>query len=158
MKTQRESVYEACRFVGFEGERKYDPKGEVLNRIYEMVTDDLWDGNGFLSERAKVKYNSRELLRTKYVPGMVRNWLERDVRLNGGAPYEPKNPGSRTGTRDEVLKNLKGLRSEMKDPELLEALEEEIANRIAEIAATKVKKVMVDLDKIPADIRARLGL
>ena len=43
----------------------------------------------------------------KYVPGLLNNWLRKDKRLNGGETYRIKNPGSREGSGDKKLKNLK---------------------------------------------------
>ena len=88
---------------------------------------------------------------------MVSNWIRKDLRLNGGEKYETKNPGSRAGQGDDQLKNLKALKAQ--HPEHATEIDVEIAKRVAELGLAKKKNtVTVDLDKIPAELRAQLGL
>jgi hypothetical protein len=150
MQTQKECVYGiVCEVCGVDGARSK----EQLQQIYEMVTTEIVAGNvNYDFENAKNK--TPEDIRAKYVPGMVSNWLRKDLRLNGGEKYATKNPGSRMGSGDEQLKNLKALKS--LHPEHSAAIDEQIAVRLAEIAPKKT--VTVDLDKIPEALRAQLGL
>ena len=85
----------------------------------------------------------------KYIPGLVNNWVRKDTRLNGGSQYVPKNPGSRTGSGDEVLKNLKLMLQQVTDPEAKVAVQQEIDKRLAELKP----KVTVDVSKIPEHLR-----
>src|SRR5665213_1033369 len=146
MLTQKESVFQACAGFGFDcGEFK--PTKDQLQNIYQCVTDSIVNGQTAFSDEAKLKYSTSELIRTKYVPGMVSNWLRKDVRLNGGEPYVTKSPGSRAGSGDEQLKNLKALKS--LHPEHSEAIDEQIAVRLKELNVGKAKSVEVDMSKIP---------
>src|SRR5665213_2102450 len=151
MLTQKECVFQACADYGFDcGEFK--PSKDQLKTIYQLVTDSIVNGETAFSDEAKLKYNTPELIRTKYVPGMVSNWIRKDTRLNGGDVYVAKNPGSRAGSGDEQLKNLKALKS--LHPEHSEAIDVEIQARLAELGKNKpVKQVVVDYDKIPEDLR-----
>ena len=160
MKTQKESVFGAVTSLGFDGAGEFKPTKDQLKEIYQIVSDEIVAGDVAFSDDAKVKYNTPELIRSKYVPGMVSNWIRKDTRLNGGEKYETKNPGSRAGRGDEVLKNLKGLRGTLSDAEQIAAVDVEITNRTNELNAAKASKksVQVDLSKIPDDIRQRLGL
>jgi len=153
MQTQKACVFAVCESMDC-GNGKFSPSKEQLKEIYEMVTASIVSGETAFSDEAKAKYSTPELIRTKYVPGMVSNWLRKDLRLNGGEKYETKNPGSRAGSGDEQLKNLKALKS--LHPEHSAAIDEQIAVRLAEIAPKKT--VTVDLDKIPEALRAQLGL
>jgi hypothetical protein len=85
----------------------------------------------------------------KYIPGLVNNWVRKDLRMNGGVKYAPKNPGSRTGTQDEAIKNMKILLSVTTDPEAKLAIEAEIAKRVEELKP----KVTVDVSKLPESLR-----
>ena len=156
MQTQKECVYGiVCAVTNLElGTSKAEPTKEQLQQIYEMVTTEIVAGNvNYDFETAKNK--TPEDIRAKYVPGMVSNWLRKDLRLNGGEKYETKNPGSRMGSGDEQLKNLKALKS--LHPEHSEAIDEQIAVRLKELNVSK-KVVEVDMSKIPDDLKNKLGL
>src|SRR5574343_1537104 len=45
----------------------------------------------------------------KYIPGLINNHVRKDMRLNGGVKYTPKNPGSRSGSGDESVKAMRAL-------------------------------------------------
>jgi hypothetical protein len=156
MKTQKECVFGAIvQLFGFDG-GVFKPTKEQLKEIYELVTDDLAAGNAAFSDDAKAKYSTRDLIRKEYVPGMVSNWIRKDLRLNGGEKYETKNPGSRAGQGDEQLKNLKALKAQ--HPEHAAEIDVEIEKRVAELGLAKKKQVVVDYDLIPEELRSKLGL
>ena len=85
----------------------------------------------------------------KYIPGLVNNWVRKDKRLNGGAKNIPKNPGSRTGSGDEVLRNMKLLLSTQKDPEVRAEIEKHIAERTAKLKP----EVKINIDALPEGLR-----
>lgn len=94
------------------------------------------EGKIDMTERARAKYNSVDKLNKEYVGGLLSNWLRKDLRLNGNVPHEIKSPGSRSGSGDAIVKNLKLL---LKDPRLSESqrkqVEAQIAKRQSEIKA-----------------------
>ena len=94
----------------------------------------------------------------RYASGLLNNWMRKDPRLNGGVKYEAKNPGSRAGQSDPVIKCLKAMLSQpdMTD-EKRAVIQKEIDALILEKKVDKVKKV-IDLSVIPDDLKARLGL
>lgn len=159
MQSQKASVYVAVISVlGLESNHTglVEPTKEQRSDIISLVTDSIMSDETEFSAEAKAKYDSRDKVKG-YVNGMVSNWLRKDTRLNGGDKYITKNPGSRAGSGDEVLKNLKALRSTLSEPEHLAAVDEEIANRTAELAATKTKTVTIDESKIPEALRHLLS-
>ena len=97
-----------------------------------------------------------------YVSGLTSNWLRKDSRLNGGTKYVPSNPGSRTGQGDDTLKTLRALHKQFSvtDSSKLAAIESEIAKRVSEIQAERASKNIkkVNIDALPADLRAKLGI
>src|SRR5665213_3227929 len=99
MLTQKECVYSAITglFGGEYSSEAVKLDKDMLKEVYECVTEQIVLGNCAFSDDAKLKYSTPELIRTKYVPGMVSNWIRKDTRLNGGEPYVIKNPGSRAG-------------------------------------------------------------
>lgn len=93
-----------------------------------------------------------------YVSGLQSNWLRKDKRLNGGIVYVAKNPGSRAGVGDSKLKALRALLKTQVDPTKINEINQYIDRRMAEISATKAKTVEVNVDDLPAELRAKLGL
>ncbi len=160
--SQKESVYAAVKAFLDEKEIAHDDGQEVKldkdgrKTVIEMISQSAMSGDMTLSAEAKTKYNTIELMRG-YVNGLLSNWLRKDTRLNGGGKYVAKNPGSRAGQGDEVLKNLKALRGTLTDASHIAACDAEIVKRTAEVQAAKTKKVEINFDKIPENIRAMFG-
>ena len=99
-------------------------------------------------ESSQVAYSGTAPL-SKYVPGLVNNWLRKDTRLNGGGKYSAKNPGIRAGSGDAALKAMKALLSAQTDASARAQIQAAIDQRIAEL---KPKKV-VDLAALPPELR-----
>lgn len=85
----------------------------------------------------------------KYIPGLVNNWVRKDLRLNGGVKYTAKNPGSRSGGGDEVIRNMKILLANVTDPGARKAVQAEIDKRMEEIKP----KVTINTDLLPESLR-----
>jgi len=98
------------------------------------------------------EYTESEL--KAYVSGLQSNWLRKDKRFNGGTQYVAKNPGSRAGSGDSMLKNLRALRSTLSDPSDIAEVDGHIASRIAELNVSKVQTT-VDFSALPADLQAK---
>lgn len=87
----------------------------------------------------------------KYIPGLVNNWLRKDLRLNGGVKYQAKNPGSRSGTGDDTIRNMKVLLKHFEgNIEAQEQIQLEINKRIEEL---KPPKTTVDVSKLPESLK-----
>jgi hypothetical protein len=153
-KSQKQSVFVAVCAVLNESDinRAVTLTKEQRAEVIGMVTDSIVAGETEFSAEAKAKYATRDDVKG-YVNGMVSNWLRKDLRLNGGSKYETKNPGSRAGSGDAVLKNLKALKSTLSDKAHIEAVDEEIEKRQAELAEAKAKSVTINVDKIPEALR-----
>ncbi len=151
--SQKQSVFVAvCTVLNEQGiNRKVELTKDQRKQVIEIVTESIVANETEFSAEAKVKYSTKDDVKG-YVNGMVSNWLRKDLRLNGGSKYETKNPGSRAGSGDEVLKNLKALKLTLTDADHVKAVDDEIAKRTAELAATK-KTVTIDFDKIPEGLR-----
>jgi hypothetical protein len=128
---------------------------DEFTQVVEHVTDGIASGEVDFSDEAKAKYDSRDKIR-KYVVGMVKNHLRKDKRLNGGTKYEAKNPGSRTGSGDEQLKNLKALLSTLTDADDKAIVQGEIDARQAQLRAAKAKNTQKEInwDLIPEHLRS----
>lgn len=85
----------------------------------------------------------------KYIPGLVNNWVRKDPRMNGGTKYVTKNPGSRQGSGDEMVKNLKILLSTIDDPKHRAEVESALTTRLSQLKP----KTVIDVTKIPENLR-----
>ena len=130
-----------------------DEKSLVVDKLCVMFEN----GEIEMSERAREKYIGTKELRG-YVGGLVNNWLRKDVRLNGGEKYVTKNPGSRVGTSDKMLKNLKLLRSTLTDEVKIKEIDKVIEERVQEIKVEKNKDVVVDMSVISDELKKKLGI
>ena len=90
-----------------------------------------------------------------YISGLVNNWIRKAPEFNCDTVYHAKNPGSRQGSGDEMIKEMKKLLSVTTDAEAKQVIAEAIARRQAEIKPTTVT---VNVDVLPAELRAKLGL
>jgi hypothetical protein len=94
----------------------------------------------------------------KYVSGLQKNWLDKDSRLNGGVMSV--RTSSSVGARDPQLKAMRALLSNLPEGADPTKLEQQIADREAEITAQKAAKAAkkapkIDVDHLPEHIRAK---
>lgn len=158
MMSQKEAVYNAVKSLKSfdDGESVTLSKDEKAN-IVEIVCAAFDAGEAALSDNARAKFDTPEKLRS-YTSGMVNNWMRKDTRLNGGSKYITKNPGSRAGSGDALIKNLKLLKSTLTDETKIKKVDEAIESRKSEIAAEKAKNVEIDFSVISPDLLAKLNI
>jgi hypothetical protein len=157
---QKNGVFAAIEAVLSEAGKGIDGKVELTkderHAVVQMVTTGLFAGEIEMKDEARAKYDTEEKMRG-YAGGLVNNWLRKDDRLNGGVDYVPKNPGSRLGSGDAVVKELKKLRSTLTDASEIQAVEAEIEKRMQAIQAEKAKKVEINDALIPDDLKHLLA-
>lgn len=93
----------------------------------------------------------------KYISGLVNNWIRKAKEFNNGQAYQAKNPGSRAGSGDSKVKEMKKLLSVTTDPQARAIIQSAIDSRVAELKAEK-NQVEIDYESIPAELLAKLGL
>jgi len=60
---------------------------EQFHQVCDIVSESIWSGETFMSERAREKYNTLLLIRKTYAGGLVNNHLRKHKALNGGTKY-----------------------------------------------------------------------
>ena len=167
--TQREGVYVSTMNVLAEASINFDDgqaggveavvTKELRARIISVVTTSIMSGEVVMSDEGRAKYDSEKKMST-YVNGLVSNWFHKDLRLNGNAKHQIKNPGSRAGAGDEQLKALKALRSAKSDDQVaLTQIDNAIAERKAELNQKKAPQITEEvLALIPASLRSKLNI
>ena len=145
--TQGEAVFQCVRAVFPDGKvpATTEWNSEQKDKVHQSMLAMFLSG-----ACSKNSGGSDEVSLGKYIPGLVNNWVRKDLRLNGGSEYIPKNPGSRQGSGDEQLKNLRLMLAMVSDPEAKVAVQQEIDKRIAALAKPAAT---LDVSKIPEHLR-----
>lgn len=158
MLNQKTAVFNAvCSVLEQESfDTAVTPTKEERAAIIAIVTEGFANSEVDMSDRARAKYDTEAKLKT-YTNGLVSNWLRKDKRLNGNVQHTIKNPGSRAGSGDAVIRELKKLRSTFTEQDQIDAVNNEIEKRMAVIKAEKAKNVEIDMDLIPDDLKGLLG-
>lgn len=163
MRNQKEATVQALLQVLEDRGQEYElggdvPISEVLNEAdKKTVRDQLFAefraGDVSYKSEFQAKVDDDSELK-KYISGLVNNWIRKHKPFNCDVAYVAKNPGSRAGSQDEQLQELKKLSAQcMDDPEALKEVTDAIVARKAEIAATKAKSIAIKTDAIPEHLR-----
>jgi uncharacterized protein YqgV (UPF0045/DUF77 family) len=161
MKSQREATVNAILSVLSDRGVNYE-LGGTTSVISVLTADDkkkvqtilaagFTKGEIQLSTEAQAKYvgDSKEM--NKYVSGLINNWVRKFSDFNGGDKYTPKNPGSRQGTSDEQVKEMRKLLKVTENAEAKTAIEAAISARLSEIKPAS--KVEINIDALPESLR-----
>jgi len=155
--SQKAVVYEAISSFLQENERQFDAGDKVelspedRKTIVTMIVTAIETGEMEFSPEAATKHNTPEKMRN-YSTGLLSNWLRKDKRLNGGAKHSIKNPGSRVGQDDEIIKSLKSLKKILTSKREVEIVEAEIQIRIEFLKNQKSMNVLINKDAIPTHL------
>ena len=151
---QREAVFQSiCLVLGkesFDGPVQLTTEQKEV--VWESVAHGIEVGTVDLSDDARKKHNTPEKVMI-YVKGLVNNWLRKDTNLNGGIKYVAKNPGSRTGQGDPMLKELRKLKKLHTGTEKEPEIDSYISTRQDELKLEKNKSIDINIDLIPEALR-----
>jgi hypothetical protein len=155
--SQKEAVYAAIVSFLEENNRSFDDgekvelSSEDRKTIVTMIVATINVGDMEFSTEAAIKHNTPEKIRN-YSTGLLSNWLRKDSRLNGGVKHSIKNPGSRVGQDDELIKSLKNLKKILTSQKEIEAVDAEIEAQMEFLRAKKIKSITVNKDDIPTHL------
>lgn len=110
---------------------------------------------GFISGEIELEATKAPEELPSYCSGLISNWVKKDKRLNGNVKHEAKNPGSRAGAGDAQLKALRGLLKTVSTDAERAEIQGYIDQRVSEVAAAKPTTVKVNIDDLPAELRAK---
>jgi hypothetical protein len=133
---QKEGVFNAvCSIFNQESfDGPVELSKEQRANVIAIVTEGLSNGTIDMTDAAREKYSDESKMKG-YTNGLVSNWLRKDKRLNGGVKHQIQNPGSRAGSGDKVIKELKKLRSTLTEEDQIAAVDAEIDKRLATLKA-----------------------
>ena len=154
--SQKEAVYNAVTSVLAENNISVTEGTDVstlmTRELRSQVNQVLLEG--FRNGTVELDREFSESDLKAYVSGLQSNWLRKDKRLNGGATYSAKNPGSRLGSSDPQLKAMRALLATDISAEEKAEVQGYITARVSEIQASKVKKVTIDASVLPAALQS----
>lgn len=154
--TQKEAVYNAVTSVLTENNINVSEGTDVstlmTRELRSQVNQILFEGFKSGTIELDRQFNDTDL--KGYVSGLQSNWLRKDKRLNGGNTYSAKNPGSRVGSSDPSLKAMRALLSTLTEESDKAEVQAAISARVAEINASKVKKVSIDSSVLPEALKS----
>ena len=159
MLNQKEGTYQAIETVLAEAGKTIEHGEKVQltdaekEKVIETVANGFFDGQIIMKPESFKKHAASRQAMRAYVAGLVKNWLAKDKRLNGGVEHTIKNPGSRAGVGDQVLKELKKLKATLTNPDQIAYVDAEIDKRKAELQAEKDLGLEINPDLIPENLR-----
>lgn len=148
MFNQKEAVYNAVAATATITNSKVSLTKEERLKVVDILVD------GF--DKGIIELSSKQDDIKKYTTGLLNNWLRKDTRLNGGDKYEAKNPGSRSGSSDPVVKNLRLLLKTEITAEQKAKVQQALDARIE--ATKSSKQAQPDLTVLPKELLIQLGL
>ena len=106
---------------------------EEKKQMRAILFEGFKAGEIAMTEQAQDKYLGDDTALTKYVSGLLDNWIRKNTEFNNGQKYVTKNPGSRAGSGDEQVKEMRKLLKVTQDAESRKLIEQAISDRLAEI-------------------------
>ena len=159
MTSQKQAVCNALLSTLAERGEEYVLNGETsiksvltkadYDQVRTILTEGFTAGEISLSDDAKAKHAPNGFV--KYTNGLIKNWVKKNPEFNGGEKYVPKNPGSRAGSGDDQIRAMRALLKTTNDQAVIDEINKEIANRLAEIKP--VQTVTIDVDKLPESLK-----
>ena len=153
MKSQVNAVIEGVQKL--KGQEAFTERveltGEERAKLADWIVEGIESGEVAFSDRARAKYDTPAKVRS-YVLGMISNHLRKCPKLNGGEAYRPRNPGSRAGSTDPVVRELRKL-MRVAPEEHRELIQAELDKRLEELRREKLKTVEIDEDLLPESLR-----
>jgi len=167
MKTQSEATINAIINLAKEKDYKATPfetdyktvlTSDDQKAIVEMIFTGLKTGTISMTKKSKEKFKDDDKALRRYTVGLVNDRLRKAKALNGNQTYQAKNPGKLIDGRDPQLKALYQVRELHKGTEEEVEINAAIDKRKAELNAEKQKDVKIDMEHLPKDLIAKLGL
>jgi hypothetical protein len=161
---QNEAVFKITVAVlaehGIEFKSGQDVKPLLNDSIETEICSQLMagfkDGSIDLKGGVETKYPTDQALKT-YVSGLMSNWYRKGKELNGNVEYVAKNPGSRAGSSDPQLRELKKVLSQVTTDDDKAMIQGYIDARLSELNAAKSKAKPIDFSVLPAELAAKFA-
>lgn len=163
-KTQSEATINCILNLCTEQEYEHTPHETIykdlltkddITKVVNFVTTGMQNNEITMTDRSHEKFDDDPKALRRYAVGLVNDRLRKAKALNGNTMYQYKNPGKLTSARDPELKALMQTIEIVPDEHKAE-VQKEIDRRRGEL--NKPKKVEIDYDALPAELRAKLNI
>lgn len=124
---------------------------DIRNTIVEKLLN-LFENNKVIVNKQQEDSDLK-----RYVSGLVSNWAKKDDRLNGGVKHEIKNPGSKLGSTDPVIVELRKMLKEVKGTVYENDVKKELTRRMNEIKKKKMSTSNINASLIPDSLKHLIG-
>ena len=128
----------------------FDQNPSFKKQVHEILFQAFRAKEVIYRPEFQIKVNDDSELK-KYISGLTNNWLRKARELNSGEAYVPANPGSRAGSGDAQVRELKKLLKKVKGTAHEDKVQAAITARIAEIKPEAT--ITINTDLIPADLQ-----
>lgn len=159
---QREAVYQSVISSLNTFNVEYHPGQDVRPLITTEIRKDIAEKLVKLFTSGEAAFKDSQSNRDKlndpvklksYIAGLITNWINKDPNLNGGAKHQPKNPGSRAGGSDPMLKEMRLLKKQLQESgneDGVAKVEAAINDRIQELKVGKTQQPKpLDIESLP---------
>jgi hypothetical protein len=150
---QQDAVYNAIKSI-YRDNNKHFEDGNIVEltsdekkTVIHMISKGLQSGEIEMSNKAKLKNNTEKKIHN-YASSLVNDRLRKDKKLNGNKKYETDKKGSRIGSDDFIIKELRAYKKKycFNDDQKQEA-EDAIQRRLKQITNIKMKLVNMYVEK-----------
>jgi hypothetical protein len=142
----------------FETDYKTVLSKEDVNTVVEMTFAGLQSGSISMTDASQAKFADDDKALRRYVVGLVNDRLRKAKAINGNTVYQYKEPGKNRFNKDATLKALNQVLELHRGTDAEAEIQEAIDARIAEVGQTAPKKVTINYDALPDDLRAKLNI
>lgn len=148
---QKEAIYNIVTTILKENGKTVEPDvpvkltSEEAKDAVAMITHGFESGTIALSDKARQSYDSEKKIRN-YASSLLNNNLSKDKRLNGNRKHQYKNPGSKAGAGDQIIKDLREYKKMCTAPEDIQKANAAIARRLEEIRQENLEKMKSKID------------
>lgn len=127
-----------------------------ISQVVNFITVGLKDETITMTDKSKAKFKDDSKALRRYVVGLVNDRLRKAKAINGNITYSAKEPGKLKNAKDAELKALTQVLALDNPPEVKAEIQAEIDRRKSELDLPK--KVEINYDHLPAELRAKLNL
>lgn len=103
---QKDAVYHQVLHVLAKHNIPYSPHNCVqlthlhLDEVADVLTKAVYDGHVYIADHVWCDLQNDVVAMTTYIRSIVKHWLRKDIRLNGGVPCTPSVNAIQSGKQD----------------------------------------------------------
>jgi hypothetical protein len=157
MMSQKDAVYQAItnafKEADIDFESGTDVAYDLMDKNIRLEVMNTLIGQ-FRTGAIKLEKNFGDDKLKNYVGTLINNWMKKDTRLNGDATFSIKNPGSRVGQTDPLIKELRKMLKATKGTQAEAEVKIQIRKRQEALRDDMIKNININVTILPPELRA----